>query len=263
VRTEVIVKPNESANWKNCGDEPCMLHRELPDSWLAIGPNRIENVQKIEPRLKENAVFILDDGFQHRKLHRDIDIVCLTADTFSDSLIPAGYLREPVKSLKRADFICIIGSEEEEAVMVKSQKKLMKLFGTKPSSVIYQRPSGWVNVRTGESSEKPRLSKPALVAGIARPERFVKMVKKMGLEPERIYQFGDHHRFCEKDIEKITATEDTDGIITTQKDACRLSGEKLVRNIAIWYLNIDFEFRLPQERKKLQSILSSRLAALS
>jgi tetraacyldisaccharide 4'-kinase len=108
----IIAEPGEKQTWDRIGDEPVMFQQAVPKAWLGIGANRKRNAKEIAGRLRDNAVIILDDGFQHRSVHRDIDIVCLPADLFADYLIPAGFLREPKTSLSRAHAICLIGSEQ-------------------------------------------------------------------------------------------------------------------------------------------------------
>jgi tetraacyldisaccharide 4'-kinase len=111
-KKNVIIKPNETANWEDTGDEPCMIHSNIPESWLGIGADRTAVAEELSSIIPTNSVFILDDGFQRRQTRRDLDIVCLGESALNGRMMPAGYLREPVSSLRRAGIIFVIGAEE-------------------------------------------------------------------------------------------------------------------------------------------------------
>ncbi|MDR3011653.1 MAG: tetraacyldisaccharide 4'-kinase [Chitinispirillales bacterium] len=251
----VIVRPTEKANWKETGDEPAMIHANLPESWLGIGTNRTAVAKKMSPHLPDRAVFILDDGFQHRRARRDLNIVCLTESTFTDRMIPAGYLREPVSSLARADIAFIIGAEERieklREVQVRVEKKSIPIC-----AILLQRPYSWVEARTGAVSEKPPLKKPAAVTGIARPERFFAMLDSFSISPSGIHSFADHHNFKKNDIESIHNIY-LDGIVTTEKDAVRLLSPEFAFLREIWYLKIGLRFADSESEARVLSAINS------
>jgi tetraacyldisaccharide 4'-kinase len=239
----VLLEPGKTAGWQEIGDEPCMIRSELPESWLGIGADRYSNALNIAPALEAGkSCFILDDGFQHRQIHRDLDIVCLPPNPFNDLLIPAGYLREPVSSLSRADIICVIGSEEDSAAIEQNRCKVEQLFPDKLCISAIQFPGNWINVVTGEKQSILPLKNPALICGIARPERFIDMVEKSGIKTSVKIIRNDHHAFTRQDIRKAIKSG-SDGIILTQKDACRLNPIKnLVHDTNLWYLNVEIKF---------------------
>jgi len=239
----VILHPGQQCGWEHIGDEPYMLRSQFPQSWLGIGANRVQCARRIVSYLKkERAVFMLDDGFQHRRIHRDVDIVCLPPDPFTDRCIPSGYLREPLKSLARAHALCVIGSVDETEVMMRAREKLVKHFPHACVAVLRQTAAEWVNAHTGERATLLPLASPALVCGIARPHRFVAMVEKAGIKPLSYHIYHDHHIYSAADISRAMRGG-ADGVITTQKDACRLNSIKnLVPINNIWYLMICLEF---------------------
>ena len=238
---QIIVKPGEQKSWEEIGDEPAMISSSLPSSWLGIGADRFQNAAAIKPQLGNKAVFILDDGFQHRKILRNKNIVCLPPDPFNDYLIPAGTLREPFSSLKRADIICIIGLIKEAEILEKNHQKLSKQFPKKSIFILYQVIDQWINLKTGKTAEKPPLTKPLLISGIARPHRFIRMIQESGIIPYRRKNYEDHHIFTNNEIKKLYSSE-VDGIITTEKDKYRFSTINFVNEINIWYLKIKVVF---------------------
>ncbi len=261
-RKHLIVGPGQEARWEDVGDEPWLLRQEMPRAWLGIGPNRRQNASSIVSSLQPRAAFVLDDAFQHRSIFRDIDIVCLPADPFDGRLEPAGCLREPLSGLSRAHALCLVGAPEEKQLMENSRERLARLFPRALCAVVCQKPAGWVNIRTGERAERPALKKPALVSGIARPERFVRMVDSQGIGIGRRGLFGDHHVFRPREIEDLVRGG-ADGLVTTQKDACRLFALKLVYRFDIWYLKIYLEFSEKETRKAFDTLLLSASRSIS
>jgi tetraacyldisaccharide 4'-kinase len=218
-----------------------MIHSLLPGSWLGIGPDRYANALKILPRLSKKAIFILDDGFQHRKIYRDKNILCIPASVFQDRILPVGYLREPVSSLKRADMICLIGSLDETESMITIKQALAEIFPKAHIYIVHQIAEKWVNLKSGQKLKKMPLKRPLLISGIANPQRFVTLVRSMGVTPYKIVNYEDHHIYKTSELDK-EIEQQVDGIITTEKDIIRLSGINLVKCSNIWYLKIKLRF---------------------
>jgi tetraacyldisaccharide 4'-kinase len=263
-KAPLLVSPDATlaaCSWEQIGDEPAMLRMGLPGVWLGIGADRVSSARALDARLPGRSVFILDDGFQHRRLARDLDIVCLPAQPFDARLIPAGYLREPLSSLGRARLLCLIGGPAEEELMRSNQTRLRAMFPAAQVFVLYQQPAGWTHLQTGQSLPVPPLKKPALISGIARPQRFVSMVEQAGLKPAVSRTFGDHHVFRPEEIEPLCSPP-VDGIITTAKDACRLNTLILVMRPAIWYLNMELHFAKRDEEISFFSALINHLSTL-
>src|SRR5271157_4415329 len=244
-----ICKPGSAVSWDLGGDEPALLHNALPQSWLGISPVRRESARRLCGEVPPDTVFVLDDGFQHRQVKRDFDIVCLPPAPFADKLMPAGTLREPLAACERADCLCIVGTSQEADECARTRELLSSLFPSKPTVVLYQVPVEWRNLGTGEAVTKLKLATPFLLSGIARPERFTNMLATMGIHAGVSRFFDDHHVFTAKEIEKVCGAG-FDGIVTTEKDAFRLNTIKLVNCPDIWYLKIGLSFadQLSQQR---------------
>jgi len=250
-----ICKPGDTAHWQDAGDEPAMLHSHLPNSWLGIGPNRLKSIAEIQPQLLKKSIFILDDGFQHRKVRRDADIICLPPDPFSDSLLPAGMLREPITSLKRASCVLIIGTKNQESALNETRISLLNSFPNLKVFILFQIPIAWIRLSDKVQVEKLPFFKAGILCGIARPQRFLDLVNSQGIYPIKHLICKDHHVFTYSEIQKFCLNE-IEGIITTEKDAFRIDTIKLVNCPDIWYLRIGLVFSDFGHEKEFYSYLS-------
>jgi tetraacyldisaccharide 4'-kinase len=156
---------------------------------------------KFKPQLH-----ILDDGFQHRKLARDFDIVLVTPDDARDHLLPAGRLREPLSSVQRADAIVLTGGASAESFPLEG-----KIVWRVRRGIVLQ------NI-------PPR---PVVFCGIARPQNFMLQLRTAGIDPIAEAFFRDHHPYTEKDIRdllQLAERSNAGGFVTTEKDAVNLAG---------------------------------------
>jgi tetraacyldisaccharide 4'-kinase len=156
---------------------------------------------KFKPQLH-----ILDDGFQHRKLARDFDIVLVTPDDARDHLLPAGRLREPLSSVQRADAIVLTGGASAESFPLEG-----KIVWRVRRGIVLQ------NI-------PPR---PVVFCGIARPQNFMLQLRTAGIDPIAEAFFRDHHPYTEKDIcdlLQLAERSNAGGFVTTEKDAVNLAG---------------------------------------
>jgi len=278
-KRQVIVGPHEMADWREIGDEPWMLHSNIPESWLGIGANRAAAAGKLARLLPEKSVFILDDGFQHRQVRRDLNIVCLSDSTLCDRMVPAGYLREPVSALSRADVALVVGAEEHAGKLRELAAAVERRFaGVRGNTdvinsikgdvnldtatangagggqtaknalicaILLQYPDVWVEARTGEISNKPPLKDPAVVTGIARPDRFLAMLRSFSVTPSEVRVFRDHHNFKRKDLASVHNIY-LKRVLTTEKDAVRLLSPEFSDLREIWYLKTGLRFADPE-----------------
>ena len=184
------------------GDEPLLIARKLQVP-VIVGEDRYAAGRFAEARFG-TQIHLLDDGFQHRALARDFDIVLVTPQDASDRLLPAGRLREPLKSLQRAD-----------AVVLAS--------GAGPDSFPLAEKTVW-RVRRGilPQNVPPR---PVVFCGIARPQNFVLQLRAANIEPVAEAFYRDHHAYTEKDIRELLDLKqrsEAGGFVTTEKDAVNL-----------------------------------------
>jgi tetraacyldisaccharide 4'-kinase len=159
------------------------------------------------------SLHLLDDGFQHRRLRRDLDIVLLTVADVRNRLLPAGNLREPLASLRRADVV-VLRDEEADALR----------------GVVARHGEAEVWVIRRELMFAEEIARPFCFCGIARPEGFLAMLKDAGHEPVGTLLFADHHAYREADVERIVAAAkaaEADGFYITEKDAVKLSKQWL------------------------------------
>jgi tetraacyldisaccharide 4'-kinase len=211
------VEPFDDAAWQ--GDEPVLLAQRsgVP---VFVGADRYQaGVMAEQGESSEKlVVHLLDDGFQHRQLARDVDIVLLTQADVEDTLLPAGNLREPLSAVAEADVVVL---REEEAASLRSV--VAGLSGEKRAPAI------WVVRRSlslGEGGEVALPTKPFAFCGIARPENFTRMLAGQGYEPMDTMIFPDHHAYDEGDIRRLIerAREiEANGFVTTEKDAVKLT----------------------------------------
>jgi tetraacyldisaccharide 4'-kinase len=248
-KKNVVVKPNEPADWKLTGDEPCMLHNSLPGSWLGVGADRSVLARMLSPLLPNRSIFLLDDGFQRRQTRRDLDIICLNEEIFDDRLMPAGYLREPMSALIRADVVLVIGAQERVGKLKEVRERIDKYLSTLLKStkkhpvtaVLLRYPDVWVNARTGETASKPPMGSPVAVTGIARPERFLAALPQFSIVPSGVHKFPDHYNFKRNDIARIHNIY-LYGAVTTEKDAVRLLSPAFSDIRDLWYLREGLRF---------------------
>ena len=195
------------------GDEPLLIARETGVPVYVAG-QRYGAGQLAEAEAPQDdgvTLHLLDDGFQHRQLYRDVDILLIDRrDWHQDRLLPAGNLREPIKAARRATVIAIPapdGARELEAAL---------------------RSWGWEGPvwKLHRKMEVPALGVPvAAFCGIARPEQFFSGLQAAGLSVAVRLPFRDHHRYTPADLSRIATTAQQSGasaFITTEKDLVRL-----------------------------------------
>jgi tetraacyldisaccharide 4'-kinase len=203
----LLVDPNGDA--EEFGDEPLLMARNAGVP-VYVSAQRYEAGLMAEHSTPFSSVLhLLDDGFQHRQLHRDIDILLLDGGDLLDCLLPAGNLREPIRAFKRATILAIPADNS-------SLKSRLKATG-------WQGPV-W---RVRRRMEVPAIEGAVIAfCGIARSEQFYAGLEAAGLELASRISFPDHHHYNEDDLKCIRETFKSAravGIVTTEKDRVRLS----------------------------------------
>lgn len=253
-RASVVSPPGAGVSWQEVGDEPAMVRRNAPSCWLAIGTRRAEAIGAGVGRFPSDATVVLDDGFQHRRLARDMDIVCLPPGAFNDLPIPAGRLREPISNLSRASVFCCIGDPDRIDDLERQTELLGRWFPQRPRFILVRTPGSWVRLGTGEIRDDPPFRRPVLVTGIARPRSFESIVASQGIIPAATRYFPDHHRYTEPDLH-VSPQEEVDAVATTEKDAIKIERLKLVNAPAIWYLKVSLKFIDPYTADDFAAVL--------
>jgi tetraacyldisaccharide 4'-kinase len=208
------------------GDEPQMLARALAGVPVLVSPDRYLAGCLAERRFG-CTVHLLDDGFQHLQLARDINLLVMSKGDLDESPLPFGRLREPLDAARAADALIVAG-DEAETEAVASQSGVTLAFR--------------LQLRQGEPrflKEQGRIlgRRVVAVAGIARPGRFFHALRAGGWEVAREFAFRDHHWFSHRDlraIERTAADAKADVILTTQKDAARLALKDIAVSPVPW-----------------------------
>ena len=212
------------------GDEPILLSRRLPDVTIGIGSDRhlmgerILNMESSEPP----DVFLLDDGFQHLGLARDLDIVVLDATNpfAGDAALPAGLLREPVAALQRADVVVLTRADSGTPPAV--AERLQRHNPRAPVFRAQTRLEGVYDAATQRAANLYALKQQKVFAycGIGNPEAFWEDLRRWGFELVGTLAFPDHHRYAINDFKAIIARADRAGaraLLMTEKDMINLT----------------------------------------
>lgn len=197
---------------QEAGDEALLLQRNLPKAKIYVGKRRLDAAKKIT-----SGCILLEDGFQHRAIARDLDIVLLDcSDPFGGGeLLPLGTLREPLSELKRADLIVL----NRVGVGVEEIEKKVRRYTEAPIIHTKMQFQGFVS-QSGESVQLPK-GPSGLFCGIGNPEQFVTFVESLGFEVKERLFLEDHEPVEESELaalyERVKAP-----ILCTEKDMVKM-----------------------------------------
>lgn len=212
-----IVQPNGTA--AEFGDEPLLIARRLGVK-VIVGKNRYPAGELAE-ELSGPQLHLLDDGFQHRKLSRDFDIVLVSSGDAKDSLLPIGRLREPLASLARAHAVVLTNDDSLPHNVVDHRNK-----GAYASN--QGTPQIW---RVRRDIVPPTTSEPCFAfCGIARPDSFLAQLRAAGVTLAGTRSFRDHQRYSAADVQEMLKSRQQSGaslFVTTEKDAINLGDHLL------------------------------------
>ena len=214
----ILLTPEEA------GDEPYLMSKTLRGTPVVIGKNRFSAG---ETALKQFDIsgLLLDDGFQHLQLQRDLNIVLIDSNIgFGDRhLLPRGILREPLRQLQRADLILLTKVEAPETVRP-LEAELRKLHPSLPIFHSHYEPLDLIG--PGEEREDLHTlqgKKVLALSGIANPDSFSALLKKCGLQVIKERVLPDHHHYTQEDIRSLEEEgKGVDRIVTTEKDMVKL-----------------------------------------
>ena len=224
------------------GDEPVLIARRHPQVPVVVGADRYRSGMVANERFHPD-IAVLDDGFQHIGLNRNMNIVLIDAvDPFgSGRLFPAGILREPLAALRRADIVIITRADCAENIV-----QLKKTIGQHSDARIFTAryaPRDLMDVATGETRPLDFLrGKPVFAfAGIARPDSFISLLRTLGAIVTGTAVYGDHYSYTRSDLAGLIrqAGERNSALVaTTEKDGVRLTN---MTPEGIWAVRIDLE----------------------
>lgn len=202
------------------GDEPYLLAQSLPGSIVVVGSDRVAGASHAGS-VGADAI-LLDDGFQHRRLARDLDIVLLDAtDPFGGHrLLPAGRLREPVSGLRRAGLVLITRARPGQS-FPEIERIVRRHNRSAPLITAGHDKTGFVDHR-GDPAAVP--ARAVAFCGIGNPGRFRSDLESRVAELIRFRAYRDHHRFTTRDLERLARLAGDQGatLVTTEKDLVRL-----------------------------------------
>jgi tetraacyldisaccharide 4'-kinase len=211
-KTHGVLVVETDGNAADFGDEPLLISRRLGVP-VIVGESRYAAGYIAEQKF-QSQLHILDDGFQHRSLARDFDIVLMTSGDFDDRMLPSGRLRESIASLQRADAIVLPQD---------FPGKNFSLHDLTIESLARQGKLFWRMKREFAAPGAP--AAPIVFCGIAMPEQFFAQVRGAGITPAAEVKFRDHHAYNGTDIERLLAMRaklGAGGFLATAKDAVNL-----------------------------------------
>ncbi len=234
-------------------DEALVLERNLPDVPHLQGPDRVA-LARVAVEQLESEILVLDDGFQHRRLARDLDIVLIdaTAPWGHDYLFPRGLLRESLSSLRRAGVIVLTRCDQvTTADRGRIRSRIARLAPETPVVETTHRPMALVNGDREEQSLDILQQQPVVAfCGIGNPEGFRKTLIGLGVRLERFRAFPDHHAYTRDDIETLDGWTGQHGpqavAVTTQKDLVKIRKSRL-GDRPLWALRIQLSIDQGQE----------------
>jgi tetraacyldisaccharide 4'-kinase len=229
LRNSGVVLTRGYGGEKGQNDETAQLSENMPEVKQLIGSNRVQNA-KDAVRKHQARLLVLDDGFQHRRLARELDIVAIDAlvPFGYGCLVPRGLLREPLSALRRANAFVITRSDRVDEATLKEIEEKLRLYN--PDAVIaHARHAPTVLLVDGVEKEPRSLSQKKVFAfcGIGNPEGFRKTLEALGAEIVVFEALGDHEPYLQPVRERLSAASKESGaemIVTTQKDAVKLRG---------------------------------------
>jgi tetraacyldisaccharide 4'-kinase len=246
------------------GDEPVLLARRLPGVLVLCGPRRAELAALATGRHGATAL-LLDDGFQHRALARDLDVVVLdAANPFGNRhLLPVGPNREPRAALDRAGLVWL--SRVDQADPARLERLRVIAFRHTGRGPVESRhaPLDLLDATLTRSRglAAARGKRVLLLSGLARPGAFRRTVEGLGAEVVAERRHPDHHRFSAADLEaarRAADAERADLILTTEKDAVKLAPEAAAEpRLAV----VRIEAEITSGEAALQAVLQAALAA--
>jgi tetraacyldisaccharide 4'-kinase len=221
----VFLSPRES------GDEPFLMAEVLKGVPVLVGKDRFANGQVALQRFGIRGL-LLDDGYQHLRLLRDLNILLIDSQTgFGDGhLLPRGILREPLSHLRRAQIFLLTKVESRDACQG-LEKKLLEIH---PLSQVFHSHYEPLDL-VGPAGEQEELhsfkgKKVLALSGIANPDYFSSLLKKSGMEIVREAIYPDHYRYTENDLASIEENrKGTDWVVTTEKDMLKWKNLRITR----------------------------------
>jgi len=234
------------SNVHQAGDELYMMAKRLSSTVVIADENRSRGVKSVVEMFDAKNI-ILDDGFQHRSLGRNTDIVMLEPDILLDHSV--SFKRETLNALKRASAVVVLDADERKSITdkLKDYNNIKLFYGRRKITGFYSLKNGKkVNIQNLKNR------KISAFCGIANPQNFINTLNLSGLQVETALAFKDHCRYNEIDLSKVARFFTTSGaeiLLTTEKDAVKIP--PVLYSLPIYYTTIDLEIENEKELLKL------------
>lgn len=243
-----VLLDGRHSDWRTCGDEPWMIHQSLAGQGVPVlvCPDRAKSGE-IAVEMYDSRVIILDDGFQHLRLHRDLDVVLINArNPFGGGrLLPLGDLREPVSALRRAQMVVITHADRVTAPELAALRE--RIESIHPGVSVLEsahKADHLLDVRTEKKQPLAHLKGRAVVAlsGLGDPLSFESSLEELGATLAQKWRFPDHHAYTARDLESVQKLRGDLPLLTTLKDFTRLpDGWRESLTGEVWVLGIKLD----------------------
>ncbi|SMP49968.1 lipid-A-disaccharide kinase [Neorhodopirellula lusitana] len=265
-----IVSRGYGAGESGVNDEAMELAARLPDVPHVQHPDRVE-AARIAVEELEAEVLVMDDGFQHRRLHRDLDIVVIDATCpfgFGYQL-PRGYLREPISSLRRADLIVVSRSDQVQPTQRQHLKEALHIHAPNiPVINTVHRPS---SVQYAQAPAEPISSlsqrKIALISAIGNPDAFERSVQDCNGQLIAHRKLPDHDAFDRETrqelrtwVDSLKQSTSVDLLLCTHKDAVKLATDQIA-GVPLGFLQIELAYEDTASGETILAMLQTTLSA--
>ena len=257
-RPAVLARGYGRANGARLNDEGEMLQRRLPWLLQEQDPDRVAGAQRLVAA--GASVIVLDDGFQHRRLHRDLDIVCMDARMpFSNGqCLPSGDLREGPSGLRRAGIVLLTRAGSLDATQIDARARRIRQLAcddSLPVHACHHAPTDFVSRPDGAVLPLSAIDgrDVVLLTAVARPDSVRSTVEGLGARVVADLRHRDHHRFSKEELAAAARAAEQHGavVVTTEKDDARIDDgaiARLVLRIGLRFLDgepTDAELKLP------------------
>jgi tetraacyldisaccharide 4'-kinase len=250
---QLLASPEEA------GEEPYLIATRLKNAPIVVGRDRYQSGKRLLERFKLDAI-LLDDGFQHLRLHRDINLLVIDGTLpfglphSEGQLLPRGMLRESLHGIRRASAILVSRMEQcnpPQAEWSQILRRVRYYHPQVPVFGVFFKPTGLIELASGKMREVTSLKGTSILvfSGIGHPASFRFFLEQLEAKVMAEVVFEDHHRYTAEEIKKLIRTAQANGImalITTEKDGVKIR-EFLDPDDPVWALRVDLErFEDPQ-----------------